>query len=343
MAVIGTFRESSFDILIQDVHPNRVRQAYDVLAPYASRWRQFRIIAGRSSFQGPREWHITTFLKRGGNGDSTPVLSAPELTVLELRKRFQIGAHILDRERDCPSLSCPKLRTLIVSDLAFDWSRLGLHMSLSNITSLQIQQVFLYKELLLQFMTVMGQMRALQHARIRMTTPNDLIETSGCSMIHPDLQTLRLSICAPCSALRGWFRNIHAPRLSAVSIHHYASRTPGSDHWHEEQEQIGWATIKEAVHLPSLTQFHCSLGPKDRCLKCLARVMDVIPTIKRIKFEDDTGMLHRLAILLTVEGPRPQVEYVEIKTREDTLEHREIPSKALALLNPEATMTIVNL
>ncbi|KAG8919752.1 hypothetical protein FRC02_001409 [Tulasnella sp. 418] len=327
-------------ILIQDVHPDRVRQAYDMLYPHASRWRQFRIIARESSLQDiDQGLSITPFLIRGAREDPTPILSAPELTTLDLREQRYSGVRY-SSTMDI-SMSCPKLRKLIVSDLAVDWSRLGLHISLGNITSLEIYQIFLLEYNLIQLMTAVGQMRALQHARICVITPHDMMETAGCSMIHPDLRTLRLEIHAPCSALWGWFRNLHAPQLLALSLHHFLIRkTDGSDPWHVEQEQIGWAATKEVVHFPSLTQFNCSLGPEYRCLESLAAIMEAIPTITRMKFEDDTGMLHRLASLLTVGGPRPQVEHVEIRTRTDTPEHRELLSKAVALLNSEATMTI---
>ncbi|KAG8933363.1 hypothetical protein FRC02_012039 [Tulasnella sp. 418] len=131
------------DILIHDVHPNRVRQAYNILAPHASRWRRFRVLAdGSSSCQGPREWHITPFLRKDSNEDLTTVLSAPELTVLELRKRHYNPTHNCNRIRDRPSLLCPKLQTLIVSEVALDWSQSGLHIPLNNITILEMCQMF---------------------------------------------------------------------------------------------------------------------------------------------------------------------------------------------------------
>ncbi|KAG8924887.1 hypothetical protein FRC02_010135 [Tulasnella sp. 418] len=131
------------NILIEDVHPNRLLAAYHLLVPHAKRWCEFRILAGDTCLAGPRDrqWHLVPFLERRKEHNAVSLISAPILSVLHLQKRLSFIL-LMDQTTNYPSLSTSMLQKLIITRLNLDWNHLRHHMALSGITELEVDQSF---------------------------------------------------------------------------------------------------------------------------------------------------------------------------------------------------------
>ncbi|KAG8917410.1 hypothetical protein FRC03_012187 [Tulasnella sp. 419] len=130
-------------IVIDEVDPYRLLDAYNLLVPHAERWAEFRILAGESSIGDypDRNWRLVPLLKRTNEQDSEPLLSAPILTVLHLQRRISMLL-LIDRTMSYPSFHSAVLQKLTVVRINFEWSHLAFYGTLSGITELEVDQSF---------------------------------------------------------------------------------------------------------------------------------------------------------------------------------------------------------
>ncbi|KAG8916997.1 hypothetical protein FRC02_003422 [Tulasnella sp. 418] len=281
------------DIVIEDVHPDRVQAVYNELHPHANRWRSFRLVTGSIGYEGPEDWHMAPFLKAGDNLKTGPLLVAPKLAVMDLRKRFDVITWE-DDVMNYPCFSSSMLRKLTVVNANFDWRHLGLHTNLSMITELNIDQGPHGADIL-QVKYAISQMASLESLRVKIVhlSSEIAVEAVSCTMPLPNLKTLALRILAPGLFFWSWMINLKAPQLAHLYLEHHPEPHDIDDQWQGEDIQNRMETLRRAVRFPSLIKFHCQptrvprRGPKSLDL---AAFMILIPSISMLTLDSWTGL-----------------------------------------------------
>ncbi|KAG8957086.1 hypothetical protein FRC03_010562 [Tulasnella sp. 419] len=340
------------DIAIHLNHNLDMPRAYRLLVSHANRWRQFRINAYKAQqyLLYPETWFVVPFLRSrdGFNWGPGPIVSAPELTVLDLQSpTSQVESPNEPREQYYPSLWCPKLQTLVVKTIPLSWNNLAMHTPLKGIKNIEVDQELYGEQDLVGSMAAIGQMKALRHAVISVTVhssynPVAVSSTSPRLMDLPGLQKLRLSFTAQCSTSWLWIKNFHAPGLEYLNLSlNKLNNRSGSGVWHEEHEQT---RLKGVIPSLTLRMLHLALKTGNQCAKCIAAFMATVSTVSRITlYLDGKEKEHLLKRVLAFKCTFPQLSQVVVLTRRSRLsrENEALLSSEIARWNPDATVTYV--
>ncbi|KAG8911665.1 hypothetical protein FRC02_006473 [Tulasnella sp. 418] len=141
------------------------------------------------------------------------------------------------------------------------------------------------------------------------------LESIAYPMTLPDLQELALRIYGPSALFWAWMSNLNASCLWYLYLEHHIPR--GSLFDEEPVQQLGQAelaSLQAAVHLPSLTHFHCELEPPlhsghPKNLDMVA-FMPAINTISKMTLFSWSGTRTFLKFL-TFDCTFPQLQHVK--------------------------------
>ncbi|KAG8944199.1 hypothetical protein FRC03_002143 [Tulasnella sp. 419] len=336
-------------IFFEDIHPNRILDAYNLLAIHASRWREFRIfrvdrLYDYDDVPRDRDWHLVPFLTRTNKHYPEPVLSVPMLSALHLQK------HVDMIPMNYPSFSSSSLRNLTIAGVNFGWSHLGLNMALSTITDLEVDQTFYHIERNLQFLQSLSQMTALKYLRVNICfilsgVDEISLESVAHPMALPNLQELGLRIFSPSTIFWAWLTSLNAPKLWHLFLRHFNTAVSPLDNeeWQEQQDQAELARLRSRIRFPSLTHFHCELEPPfwsgaSKNFDIIA-LMPAITTISNLTLFSWSGTRTFLAFL-TFDCTFPHLKHVKfLVDLDDPKEEGRVLSEAIARLNPNVTLT----